>query len=155
MAQNVLIGAPSFVQGMGQFRHPVEGSVFIDRLGQLYHGGRQLDSAKGQRPKRVAKNVTHQDRLGKKLASLGAEKRITGNSGLGAAGGIAGSDFGLGGGSVPTCLTSGPLTCEPGGTQFVRASKSIGKSLRSVHRRLTIIVDQIPVSMRAGDSEQT
>src|ERR1051325_416176 len=57
MAQDFMIVAPGIVQGIGQFRHSVEGSVIVHRLGQLYHRGRQHREIEGDRAKRVTKDV--------------------------------------------------------------------------------------------------
>src|SRR5439155_10703718 len=90
MAQDFIAGASCFVQRIGQFRHPLEGTVVVNRLCQMDHGGRQpdwidVDLAKGLR----AKNLPDQGCLRQKFGVLGAEQGITGNSGLGAASSIS------------------------------------------------------------------
>jgi hypothetical protein len=40
MAQDFIVVAPGSLKGVGQFWHPVEGSVVVDRLSQFDHGGR-------------------------------------------------------------------------------------------------------------------
>jgi hypothetical protein len=47
MAQDFIVVAPGLHQGVGQGGHPVEGSFVIDRLGHLYHGGRQQGGIDG------------------------------------------------------------------------------------------------------------
>jgi hypothetical protein len=58
MAQDFIIVAPGSLKGIGQGRHPVEGSVVVDRLRQFDHGGRQPGGVDGNGPERVAEDVT-------------------------------------------------------------------------------------------------
>jgi hypothetical protein len=155
-AQHFLVGAPTFVQGIGQLWHPLEGSVVVDRLGQFHHAGRQPDWIDGDLSEGLwAKNVPHQACLGKKFASLRAEGGIAGNSGLGASCSISGSYFWVRGGCIPGCLSPGSLTSKASGTQFIRAEITIGEVLGCFDRITTEIVDQGPNAPRTSDSEQT
>jgi hypothetical protein len=135
MAQDFVVVAACFNQSVGQDGHPVKGSVVVDCPSHLDHRGcqqREIESHRAERQR--PKNFPQQACLRQKFARIGSQQRITGNPGLCAAGGIPGSNFGFRGGSVPTRLTSGPLTGKSDGTHFVRVSKSIGVSFRNVHR---------------------
>jgi hypothetical protein len=58
VGQHVGVVTPSFVKGIGQLRHPVEGSVVLDRAGQSRHSGRQPSGIDSHRAEGVAENIT-------------------------------------------------------------------------------------------------
>ena len=153
--QDAPMVASRLLQGIGQLRHPVESSVVVDSLGQFNHGGRQPRRLDGEGLEGVAEDVTDQPCLRQKLGSLGAEKGILGNAGLCASGSISGSDGGVGGGSIPSGLTSCPLTGKPSGTQLLWTGTSICKTLCYLDRRTTEGVDPLPETPRTSDSEQS
>ena len=117
MAQDFIVVASEFVQGIGEDRHSVECSVVVDGLGQFDHGSRLpgwIDG--GFQEKSLAQDFPDQTRLRKKFSSLGAEQGIIGNPGLGATGSISGSYFWARGGCIPGRLASGIFTSKTGGT---------------------------------------
>jgi hypothetical protein len=155
MAQDYLVVAPNFLQGSGQFRHPVERSVIVDCLGEFGHGGHQQTGMDAYGHERVAEDFPHQCSLGKKFAWLGAKQGAIGNSSLGAAGCVSGGYFRVRGGSIPGRLASGSLTGKPSSTQFARANMTIDEHLRCFHRSTTEIVDHAPDSPRTSHGKQS
>jgi hypothetical protein len=63
MAQDCVVIAPSFVKGIRQFWHPVEGPVFVGRLRQVDHCGREASGVEGNRAKGVAEEITEEATL--------------------------------------------------------------------------------------------
>src|ERR1019366_3722730 len=58
MAQDFLVVASGLLQGVGQLRHPVEGSLIVVRAGQFNDGGRQPSGIDGDRSERVGEDVS-------------------------------------------------------------------------------------------------
>jgi hypothetical protein len=154
VVQNFIVVAPSFVQGMSQFWHPVKGSVVVDCPSQLDHGRRQHGEIEGDGAERIAEYVTDQGGLRKKPVSVGAEQWITDDTSLGAVSSISGSYFRFRRSSIPGRLASRSLTCKTSGTQFVRANMTIGEILGCLHCNTTEIVHQAPDAPRTSNSEQ-
>jgi len=57
MAQDVLVAATRFREGVGQFRHPLEGTVIVDGLGEGFHFGGEPSGVEGGGTEAVAENV--------------------------------------------------------------------------------------------------
>ena len=56
MAQEFVVGATSFCQGIGQFGHPVESTLLVDPLGQFDDSGCQPRGGNGRMPAAVAED---------------------------------------------------------------------------------------------------
>ena len=63
MAQDVLVAATCFRKGVGQFRHPLEGTVIVDGLGEGFHFGDEPRGVEGDGAEGVAEDVTQKSDL--------------------------------------------------------------------------------------------